>query len=179
MAPTARVRTAAAAAAGLLTMILASTAFAGGWASATLDQQPADPGAGGTVVVSFTLLQHGVTPVDWGQPLVILVNDETGQRVTADARASGAKGHWTADLSVPVPGSWTLDIRHDLEIVPVNFAPITVGGAAEAPAAATGGMTGVQPALLMVIAFLAALAAAAGTIGTVAWRRTRSGPARI
>jgi len=40
-------------------------------------------------------------------------------------------------------------------------------------------MTGVQPALLMVIAFLAALAAAAGTIGTVAWRRTRSGPARI
>jgi hypothetical protein len=178
MAPTARVRTAAAAAAGVLTMIMASTAFAGGWASASLDRQPADPGAGGTVVVSFTLLQHGVTPVDWGQPLVILVNDETGQRVTAAARASGAKGHWTADLSVPVSGSWTLDIRHDLEIVPVNFAPITVGGAAAAPAAATSGMA-VQPALLMVIAFLAALAVAAGLIGTVAWRRTRTSAARI
>jgi hypothetical protein len=163
----------------MLTILLASTAFAGGWANATLDQQPSDPGAGGTMVVSFTLLQHGVTPVDWGQPLVMLVNDETGQRVTSDARPSGAKGHWTAELTVPSAGTWQLDIRHDLEVVPVNFQPISVGTVSVPQAPAGSGGLGAQPALLAVIVFLGGLAVAGAAIGMVAWRRTRAGAAGI
>lgn len=179
MAPSARVRAPAAIAAATLTFLLASTAFAGGWASATLDAQPTDPGAGGKVDIGFTLLQHGVTPVDWGQPLVMLVNDETGQRVTTDAHQTGAKGHWSATLTVPSGGSWTLDIRHDLEVVPVNFQPLTVGGAAPAAAQATTGVVTVQPALLAVAAFLGALAIGGAAIGMIAWRRTRTGAAGI
>ena len=180
MARSARVRAAAAmAAAAMLTMLLASTALAGGWASAALDEQPADPGAGGTMSVNFTLLQHGVTPVDWGQPLVMLVNGETGQRVTVEAHQSGAKGHWSAELTVPSAGSWTLDIRHDLEVVPVNFQPIVVGGpAAAAPQASTGGLIS-APALLAVAAFLSMVLIAAGALGMIAWRRTRTGAAGI
>jgi hypothetical protein len=180
MAPTARIPVAAAsAAAAMMTLLLASTALAGGWASATLDEQPTDPGAGGTMEIGFTLLQHGVTPVDWGQPLVMLVNDETGQRVTADARQSGAKGHWTAELTVPSAGRWTLDIRHDLEVVPANFEPITIGGAAAAQPAATPSSLAIQPALLAVALFLGGVAIAAAAIGTLAWRRARTGPAGI
>ena len=180
MAPTARHRAlAASAAAATLTLLMASTAFAGGWASATLDRQPTDPGEGGTLVVGFTLLQHGVTPVDWGQPVVALVNADTGARVTADAVQSGAIGHWTAQLTAPAAGSWSLELRHDLEVVPVNFEPITVGGPATAETGAVGTAGSVQPALLTAIAFLGVLAIAAAAIGTVAWRRTRTGTAGI
>ena len=179
MARTARDRAAAALAATTLTLILTSVAFAGGWASATLDKQPADPGTGGTVNVGFTLLQHGVTPVDWGQPLVMLVNAETGQRVTADARPTGATGHWSAELTVPAAGTWTLDIRHDLEVVPVNFKPITVGGAAPAQLPATSKVVAIQPALLAVAGFLGTLAIVGAAIGMLAWRRTRTRAAGI
>ena len=176
-----RRRVAATAAAAILTMLIASTAFAGGWASATLDSQPDDPGAGGTVVIGFTLLQHGVTPVDWGKPQAVLVDQETGQQVTAMARPDGAKGHWVAELNVPAAGSWQLEIRHDLDVVPVNFAPITVGGVqaaapAEAPDAAA--LTA-QPAVMLAIAFLGLLVMATIALGTLAWRRMHTGQTGI
>jgi hypothetical protein len=180
MEPSTRFRAAAAtAAAASLTLLLASTALAGGWASATLDRQPADPGEGGTMVVSFTLLQHGVTPVDWGQPQVILQERETGARVTADAVPSGAVGHWTAKVTVPSAGSWSLEIRHDLEVVPVNFEPITVGRAPMAGPGTAGAAVTLQPALLAAVAFLGTLAIAASAFGMVAWRRTRTGTAAL
>jgi hypothetical protein len=168
--------------AAILTMLLASTALAGGWASATLDSQPDDPGAGGTMVVSFTLLQHGVTPVDWGQPQVLLVDSQTGRSVTAEARREGPKGHWLAQLTVPADGTWRLEIRHELEVVPVNFAPITVGEAPPpAPAAATSSAPAfvAQPAVLLAAAFVGLLALTAAALGALAWRRTRTGQAGI
>ena len=167
----------ATAAAALMTLLLASTVAAGGWASATLDQQPTDPGPGGTIEVGFTLLQHGVTPVDWGQPIVMLVNRETGQRVAADARQEGATGHWVAELTVPASGTWVLDMRHDLEIVPANFQPIAVGAGAAAPHAATAATF--QPALIGVGVLLGLLAIAGMAIVTVARRRSRAEGAGI
>ena len=57
----------AASTASLLTLILAATAFAGGWANAVMDTPPDDPaGTNQPVTLGFTLLQHGETPVDWG-----------------------------------------------------------------------------------------------------------------
>jgi hypothetical protein len=180
MAPTTRHRALAAmAAAATLTLLITSTALAGGWASATLDRQPADPGEGGTLVVGFTLMQHGVTPVDWGQPVVTLVNPESGARVTADAVPSGAAGHWTAELTVPSAGSWSLEIRHDLEVVPANFGSISVGGQRPAGSATAVATTGLQPALLAAIAFLGALGITVVAFWMVAWRRTRTGVAGI
>jgi hypothetical protein len=170
---------AASAAAAALALLLASTAFAGGWASATLDSQPDDPVPGGTMLIGFTLLQHGVAPVDWGQPLVMLVDQESGQRITAEAQHVGKKGHWTAELVVPSAGTWQLDIRHDLEVVPANFKPITVG-VPGAPAAQSSLLAAVaQPAILLVGAFLGLLAMGAAALGMVAWRRARTDQARV
>ncbi|HEX3220111.1 MAG TPA: hypothetical protein VHU77_08835 [Candidatus Limnocylindria bacterium] len=156
-----------------IAILLTSSALAGGWASATLDQQPDDPGAGGTLTMGFTLLQHGVTPVDWGEPLVTLSDAASGVRVSAVAHPSGKVGHWVADLRVPAAGTWTLEIRHDLQIAPLNFEPIVVGGGAGTAAAAASS----SPSLALTAAagFMGLLALASAGIGLVAWRRGRSG----
>ena len=53
----------AALSASLLTLILAATAFAGGWANAVMDTPPDDPaGPNEPVTLGFTLMQHGSRP---------------------------------------------------------------------------------------------------------------------
>jgi hypothetical protein len=167
-----------------LTLLLASTALAGGWAMATQDTPPDDPGGPNQpITIGFTLLQHGVTPVDWGATQVVLTNDETGESVIVDARQQGPTGHWVAEISVPSTGTWSYDVRHELEIAMTGFEPITIGSAGAAAAAATtsssatAGLT-LQPALLIVGAFLGLLAMAAIAVGAISYRNARPDRAR-
>ena len=54
----------AASSASILSLVLAATAFAGGWANAVMDTPPDGPaGTNEPVTLGFTLMQHGVTPV--------------------------------------------------------------------------------------------------------------------
>jgi hypothetical protein len=155
-----------------LTLLLASTALAGGWANAIMDAPPDDPGGPNQpITIGFTLLQHGVTPVEWGPTQVVLTNEASGETVTFDAQPQGAAGHWVAEVSVPANGTWTYLVRHDLEIGMTGFNPITVGGTAAAAGAASS--LALQPALLMVGGFLALLAMVAATAGFLAYRHTR------
>jgi hypothetical protein len=166
--------------ASALTLLLAATALAGGWANAVADTPPDDPGGPNQpITIGFTLLQHGVTPVDWGTTEVVLTNGATGESVAFPAQPQGATGHWVAEVSVPADGTWNYEIRHDLEIVMTGFEPIRLGTAAAAPA--TTGSTSsaaLQPALLMVGAFLGALGIAAVAAGVLTYRRTRLDRAR-
>ena len=92
--------------ASLLTMVIAATAFAGGWANAVMDTPPDGPaGANEPVTLGFTLLQHGETPVDWGVAQVVLTNDDTGQQIVANATPSGPIGHWRNWRLIRVPPS--------------------------------------------------------------------------
>jgi hypothetical protein len=164
-----------------LTLILASSALAGGWAQAIMDAPPDDPGgANQPVTIGFTLLQHGVTPVDWGTAQVVLTNDATGQSVTVDARPQGAVGHWVAEISVPAEGTWSYEVRHDLEIEMSGFDPMVVGPSAAQPASTTAATTStsIQPALLLAAGFLSLLALAGITVGFVAVRNGRPDRAR-
>ena len=143
--------------ASLLTLILAATVFAGGWANAVMDTPPDDPaGPNEPVTLGFTLMQHGVTPVDWGIAQIVLTNDETGQQIVANATASGPVGHWTAEVALPADGSWSYQIRHDLEITLRCAQPISVGGAQAASTGSTA-IIGMSPALLAAGGFLALL----------------------
>jgi hypothetical protein len=87
-----------------------------------------------------------------------------------------------AEISIPAEGTWTYEVRHDLEIAMTGFDPISLGdtaavtGTAATSTAATG--LALQPALLMVGAFLALLAMAALAIGLIAYRRARLDRAR-
>ncbi len=162
-----------------LTLLLATGVLAGGWANAVMDEPPSQPGGPNEpVTIGFTLLQHGVTPVDWGDTQVVLRNDATSQAVYFDARPKGAKGHWIAEISVPAEGTWTYEVHHPLEIAMSGFKPITVGDVATTSTtstAAAGAATSLalQPALLVIGAFLALLAMASVTVAVVAYRRTR------
>jgi len=145
----------AAPSASILTLILAATAFAGGWANAVMDTPPDDPaGTNEPVTLGFSLMQHGVTPVDWGTAQIVLTNDETGQEIVANATPQGAIGHWTAEVKLPADGTWSYQVRHDLEITLMGAQPIAVGAQA---ATAGGTAIGLSPALLAAGAFLALL----------------------
>jgi hypothetical protein len=141
--------------ASILTLMLAATAVAGGWANAVMDTPPDDPArTNEPVILGFTLLQHGQTPVDWGVAQVVLTHEETGEAVVARATPDGAAGHWTVEVVLPADGSWTYQVRHDLEISLMCAQPITVG---DGHAAAAGGTAAVSPALLAAGGFLALL----------------------
>lgn len=97
-------------------IVLAATpAAAGGWAVGTLDEVPAaEPGE--TVVVGFTIRQHGVTPVTLdeqlgGASVGIELVDGHGQPSFFAAQPDGAVGHYVAEVVVPDAAgnfAWTL-----------------------------------------------------------------------
>jgi hypothetical protein len=146
-------------------LAIASTAVAGGTATATLDGDPPEPSAGEPVVIGFTLLQHGVTPVSWPDAFVTATNQATGERITAAATAEGAEGHYVATMTFPTDGTWEWSIRtRDLE-VETRFAPITV--------AAPGGTRGAPQPPIIAIAGVALAGAALVASGTLLAIRSR------
>jgi hypothetical protein len=165
-----------------LTLALAATTAAGGWAAAVMDTPPNEPGGPDQPVsVGFTLLQHGKTPVNWGTTQVVLINDDTGAEVTVDARLQGASGHWVAEVRFPTGGTWRYEVRHELLIEMRGFEPVTVGNAAAAAPVATSTAAGsltVQPALLMAGAFLAFLLLAGLAAATLVVRHAQPDTAR-
>ena len=84
----------------LLTVSLAATALAGGWANAMMDTPPDDPGGPNQpVTVGFTLLQHGETPVDWGATQIVrrpTTHRPAGRPSMPDRRAPSATGLQTS-----------------------------------------------------------------------------------
>jgi len=78
----------------------ASSAFAGGWAVASLDAIP-DATAGRAVDVGFTVLQHGQTPavLDSDVGIELILADGTMQFFPAVA--DGVPGHYVATVTFP------------------------------------------------------------------------------
>ena len=137
-------------------LAIASTAIAGGTATATLDGDPPEPTAGEPVVIGFTLLQHGVTPVSWPDAFVTATNRATGERITAEATAEGTEGHYVATMTFPADGTWEWSIRtRDLD-VETRFAPISVA------AAGTGGAPQQPPVIAIAAVALVGAALVAG-----------------
>ena len=77
-----------------------SPASAGGWAIASLDSIPAaEPGA--TTEVSFTILQHGITPADLDEGVGIEIRDHDGASSFFPAVSDGTVGHYVATVTFP------------------------------------------------------------------------------
>jgi hypothetical protein len=166
----------AASLASMLSLAVAATALAGGWANAVMDTPPDHPaGPNEPVTLGFTLMQHGVTPVDWGNAQIVLTNADTGEQITAVAHPVGATGHWLAEVSLPANGSWDYEVQHDLLITMMGAQPITVGGAATAASSAA---IGLSPALLAAGGFLAMLGLAVLTGVLLVVRQLRTDEAR-
>lgn len=85
-------------------------ASGGGWALGSLDAVP-EATAGETVDVGFTILQHGVTPVDLTDDVGIEITRADGTVDYFAAATEGATGHYTASVTFPTTTgeySWSL-----------------------------------------------------------------------
>ncbi len=87
--------------AAALVTLQGGSASAGGWAIASLDAMP-DAVPGGSVDVGFTVLQHGVRPVDLAGDVGVEVTMEDGAVLFFPARGDGAPGHHVATVEFPV-----------------------------------------------------------------------------
>jgi hypothetical protein len=92
----------------------ASTTDAGGWAVASLDSVPTMR-AGQKVTVGFTILQHGVTPVDLvddpSNRVGIEIRDTRGLDHFYPAVGDGTVGHYLAAVEAPASGTYQWSLR--------------------------------------------------------------------
>lgn len=91
-----------------------SIASAGGWAVGSLDAVPVAT-AGERATVGFTILQHGVTPVDLlGDPsneVGIEISGADGSAEFFPAVSEGTVGRYVATVEFPAAGTYEWSIR--------------------------------------------------------------------
>lgn len=92
--------------------------------TAGLDEPPV---AGEDREVHVLLLQHGVTPVDFGSVVMTAVQPESGESFSAEATSLG-NGAWAATLAFPSAGDWEVSVTHNELATPAAMA-ITVADA--------------------------------------------------
>jgi hypothetical protein len=105
-----------------------SSASAGGWALGSLDAVP-NARAGHTVDVGFTILQHGVTPVDLAEDVGVEIVLGDGVVEFFPAGNAGATGRYISEVTFPsTPGEYAWNLRmgwfgsHELGTVDVDAA---------------------------------------------------------
>jgi hypothetical protein len=117
-----------------LTAVTALTALAGSYAEVgMIDPDAPPPVAGEEREVRFTLLQHGVTPVEGG--IVTVTATLPGSDLAIRTRATSAgNGEWLATVVFPVDGDWQLRVTHSVFETPaaetyvVGTAGTSIGG---------------------------------------------------
>lgn len=142
----------------------ASTALAGGFAVATIENLPEKFEAGTTYSLDYTIRAHGETPVDSGASFVTLRNGSESLRFDAINHGNGT---YAVEVTVPTEGAW------DWEVVSEGWGSQPLGTIEVAAANAGAGLGLIDAA--KVILPLATLAAAVFTLRS--WARTRAGSA--
>jgi len=100
---------------------------AGGWAIITLDDLPDAIAAGKPVTLTFTVRQHGHTPLDNLRPSID-ASLSAGEHIRADAVPAGEKGRYRSTLTLPDTGQWRLTINSGFGSSHVDLDPIAVTG---------------------------------------------------
>jgi hypothetical protein len=118
----------------LALMAIPMAAFAGGWAMASFDQVPGEFEAGSTYDLHYSILQHGVTPVDVGDSQVLIV-DSAGSITAFDAVPLGEPGRYSVSITFPESGSWDWEVTmgpfasHPMGSIDVREASVESSGA--------------------------------------------------
>ena len=100
---------------------------AGGWAIITVDTLPDYAVAGTPVALSFMVRQHGEEPLEKLQPRIEAVSAVSGvAKVVTPARPGVGNGRYTASVTLPRAGSWTLTIRSGFGPSDLKLLPMTV-----------------------------------------------------
>lgn len=142
--------------AAALASLMAGAAAAGNYAEVGYtDGMDAPPTAGEEREIRFSLLQHGVTPVDFGQ--VTLTATMPGVEPVVVPASSLGGGAWAASVTFPAAGDWQLRVTHsELETPP--SVPVSVAEAALAWPASALSVGAIGMAALVLVAAAAWLA---------------------
>jgi hypothetical protein len=144
---------AALAAIGLMATLATTSVVAGNWAETSMvDGADAPPTAGEARELRFTLMQHGVTPVDFGTVELTATLPGSDERISAPATHVGA-GEWTATVTFPVEGDWQLRVVHSVFETPAASTFSVAGGPGPAWLPLTASLAGL---LLAAVALVAA-----------------------
>ena len=106
-----------------LVLAFVAAAFAGGWSVITVKNLPEYLVAGKPTTLTFLVRQHGVTLSD-GTTTMVTATDGNGRTAKALAKPTGNRGEYSTDLSLPEPGTWTIEVDSDLGVV--TWRPINV-----------------------------------------------------
>lgn len=105
---------------------IGSAASAGGWVISTLDELP-NPIAGEPIQVGFTILGHGITPIDISEGVGVTITFTDGTTDYFPAAGDGIPGHYVAQVEFPSVGQYQWSIRqggfgdHDLGRIDVGM----------------------------------------------------------
>jgi mono/diheme cytochrome c family protein len=119
----------------ILTALLSTSlvsAYAGGWATITVEDLPDYFVARQPVNLVFTVRQHGVTPLDDRNPVV---EARDGRLETKAVVTNRGKGQYSAALTLPESGEWTVKIHSGFGNSQVELLPIKALAASEVRAA--------------------------------------------
>ncbi len=131
---------------GIVAILVAGTAFAGGWATTEFDEALPEFTEGGSWLIGFTVLQHGNHPVAVEGAGLRFTNDNSDAVVFFEAEPVGMEGHYVASVGRLPVGTWTLEVEQGLLITEnadaasarLHFAPYPVGEITVGTAIATG-----------------------------------------
>jgi hypothetical protein len=143
----------------LLSIIGPSHVAAGGWAITSLD--PFDqPVAGQATAIGFTILQHGVTPVEIADVGIRLSEQGKRGKFFPAVPDGGARvGHYTAHVVFPTTGTFSWIVEQGIfgpqelgQITITNAAPPQAAGdASQHPAALRYGLPLIAALCLVII----------------------------
>jgi hypothetical protein len=154
------------AAVGALLCVLAlpTLASAGGWASVGFEPLPDGTEAGGTWKPTIFVRQHGITPLEGLQPVVMIENTGSGESTKFLATADPEAGVYHADVVFPSAGDWRVTILSGFGDSKVTYGPVAIGE----PGTAGGGS---EPMPMIGFGLLAL--AGVAVIGLLVVRRSR------
>jgi hypothetical protein len=137
-----------------LVVLATGTALAGNFGEVTfIEGAGGPPTAGEEREIRFSLLQHGVVPIEDGRVDVTLTHAGTGEDLTVQATHAG-DGIWVAAVTFPLDGDWRVAVGHEwfetstpttMAIAPADRmawlpAALAVAALAGAAALVAGGM---------------------------------------
>jgi mono/diheme cytochrome c family protein len=106
----------------------------GGWASISLEDLPDYAVARQPLNLAFIVRQHGFTPLSGLQPR--LEAEARGVETMAATASGGASGRYTATLTFPQPGEYTITVHSGFGNSRVTLLPLRVIAAGATPPAA-------------------------------------------
>src|SRR5262245_14335761 len=145
-------------------LVLPTAAMAGGWATVGFEPLPDGTAAGGTWTPTIFVKQHGITPLEGLQPVVMIEKTGSTEPTTFLATPGSEAGVYHADVVFPSAGDWRVTILSGFGDSEVTYGPVSIGGATPA-----GGGSERLP----VIGFGVVALAVVALFGLLAARRSR------